>query len=122
MSMKQQNCVNSEQFMDLLDRPVWQSLTSHHAALSEGDAFAKRFLRAVNLFASARDDSPEALAALGELPNDGETIYVLQVPQIIIPEGLIALKQAQGVQMVAGPGALFAATDDDVLRPGESDA
>jgi predicted GNAT family acetyltransferase len=116
------NGLHSEQFMDVLDRPVWQSLTSHHAALSEGNALARRFLREVNLFASARDDSPEALAALGELLHDGEIIYVLQVPKIIIPEGLIALKQAQGVQMVAGLRALFVATDDDILTLGDSDA
>ena len=29
--------------MHLLDRPVWSSLTTHHAAMSEGDGLARRF-------------------------------------------------------------------------------
>jgi hypothetical protein len=62
------------------------------------------------------------MALVASASHDAEIIYVLQVPKIIIPEGLIALKQAQGVQMVAGPRALFVATDDDILTLGDSDA
>jgi hypothetical protein len=87
--------------MHPLDRPVWASLTTLLASLSEGSELAKRFDRAVNLFASARDDSPEALAALAKLVQPGERVYVLQVPEITVPPGLVALKRAQGVQMVA---------------------
>src|SRR5580698_410976 len=101
--------------MDVLNRPVWESLTSHHAPLSVGNAFARRFLRDVNMFASARDDSPEALAALGALLHDGDIIYILQVPEIVIPENLTALKRAQGVQMVAAPDVRFAVSRDDIV-------
>ena len=87
--------------MHPLDRPVWASLTSFHASVSTDNAWARRFNPEVNVFASARDDSPQALAALAELVVPGERIFVLQVPQIAVPDGLVALKQAQGVQMVA---------------------
>lgn len=84
-----------------LDRPVWASLSTFHQALSEGDAFARRFLRDVNLFASARDDGEEAQRGLASLVRPGEHVYLLQVPAITVPPGLRATKIAKGVQMVA---------------------
>jgi len=87
--------------MHPLDRPVWGSLTSVHAPLSTGDAWARRFDPAVNVFASARDDSTPALAALARLVTPGERVFVLQVPEIVVPDGLVAVRRAQGVQMVA---------------------
>lgn len=114
--------------MHPLDRPVWASLTTHLAPLSQGGELARRFDREVNLFASACDDgSPEALAALAELVRPGERVFVLQVPEITLPPGLVAVKRARGVQMVAtrpleaeavallGPGA-------NIERLGDSDA
>jgi len=85
--------------MHPLDRPVWASLTTHHAGVSQGNALARRFLPEVNRFASSRDDSPEAVAALTELVRPGETVFVLQVPAI--PSGLTEVKSARGVQMLA---------------------
>ncbi len=85
----------------MLDRPVWAALTTRHAALSLGDARARRYAPDVNLFASARDDTAEAHAALRNLVNPGEKIFVLQVPAIVVPEGFGVFKAATGVQMVA---------------------
>lgn len=87
--------------MNYLDRPVWASLTTSHAPLAEGDERAKRFMRDVNLFASARDDAADAQASLARLVRLGERVYVLQVPAIAIPAGLRAARIATGVQMVA---------------------
>jgi hypothetical protein len=87
--------------MHVLDRPVWASLAGAHAALAEGGALAKRYRRDVNLFASARDDSPAALDALAALVAPGEHVYVLQVPAIAVPAALRAAHTALGVQMVA---------------------
>ncbi|HUJ24798.1 MAG TPA: GNAT family N-acetyltransferase [Myxococcales bacterium] len=84
-----------------LDRPVWASLTTFHASLSEGDDRARRFVREVNVFASARDDEAASQAALAALVQPGEHVYVLQVPAIALPPGLRAAKIATGVQMVA---------------------
>jgi len=90
--------------MSLLDRPVWASLTTHHAPLSEGSELARRFVRDVNLFASGRDDRPEATAALGDLIKPEESVFILQVPGIVVPTGLVEVKAAKGVQMVARRG------------------
>jgi predicted GNAT family acetyltransferase len=86
--------------MNNLDRPVWASLT-YAPHLAEGGDLAKRFRRDVNLFASPCDDSLASLAALRALVREGESIFVLQVPAIRIPNGLIAARTAQGVQMLA---------------------
>ena len=113
--------------MHALDRPVWASLASHHAPLSVGDAWARRFDPEVNVFASARDDSPQALTALARLLRPGEQVFVLQVPPVVVPEGLVVVKQARGVQMVAtralrdapplpGLAALGEADADDMLQ------
>ena len=60
---------------------VWESLTTVTSPLSEGNALARRFLRDINLFASARDDSEAALGELSALVQPGENVLVLQVPR-----------------------------------------
>ncbi len=87
--------------MHALDRPVWDTLAGPHRALAEGNELARRYARDVNLFASARDDGAEALAALAALLRPGDRVFVLQVPAVVVPPGLVALKRARGVQMVA---------------------
>lgn len=107
--------------MPPLDRPVWASLTSQHSALSLGGVLARRYLPDVNVFASARDDSSQALAALAALVNPDECVYVLQVPTIAVPEGLTRVRSAAGVQMVASR-PLGAAADEDIVRLTSEDA
>lgn len=87
--------------MHPLDRPVWASLTTYHAPLSEGGELARRFLPDVNLFAATVDDTPEALAALAKLVRPRETLFLAQVPEILLPPAFEVLKAAQCVQMVA---------------------
>lgn len=102
--------------MQPLDRPAWASLNSHHQRLSLGDDLARRYRPEVNLFASASDDSPQALRALADLVGRGEQVYVLQVPAIAVPEQLRLEKSALGVQMLATRllGAEAEAADDIV--------
>lgn len=98
--------------MHVLDRVVWESLTTFHAPLSEGTALARRFLRDINVFAAARDDSPAALAELSALVRPGEQVFVAQVPTIVIPPDLVQVKAALGVQMLATRPPSPAARDD----------
>lgn len=93
--------VQERNLVHALDRVVWESLTTFHAPLSEGTPLARRFLRDVNLFASARDDSPAALAELSALVRPGEQVFVAQVPEIVTPPDLVEVKAALGVQMLA---------------------
>jgi predicted GNAT family acetyltransferase len=107
--------------MHTLDRPVWASLTTHHAPVSEGSALARRFAQDVNLFASTRDDTPSAVAAMAALVKPGESVFVLQVPKIVIPPGLDEVKAAKGVQMLASRSMIFETTPD-ILTLTDEDA
>jgi predicted GNAT family acetyltransferase len=108
--------------MHPLDRPVWASLTTFHNALSEGNVLARRFVRDVNLFASGRDESAEAVAALAELVRPEESVFLLQVPEIVIPTGLVEVKAAKGVQMVATRGVPAEPSRGDIVRLTDADA
>lgn len=108
--------------MHSLDRPVWASLSSHHAHLAQGNDLARRFLRDVNVFASSRDDSPAALAALAGLVRADESVYVLQAPAIRIPAELVPVREAKGVQLLAPPGTVFEPASTDMVPLGDGDA
>lgn len=105
-----------------LDRPVWASLTTRQAALSVGGPLARRYAAAVNLFASACDDSDTALTALAALVQPGERVFVLQVPEIVVPSGLVAIKSAKGVQMIATRNVQPEGAREDFLNLTDADA
>jgi predicted GNAT family acetyltransferase len=107
--------------MNNLDVPVWASLT-HAPHLAEGGDLAKRFRRDVNLFASACDDSLSSLAALSGLVRKGESIFVLQVPAIRVPNGLVVARAAQGVQMLATRPLAPQTGDNTIVELGDADA
>jgi predicted GNAT family acetyltransferase len=108
--------------MSALDRPVWTSLDTFHSALSIGNALARRYAREVNLFASACDDTAPALAALADLVHPGERVFVLQVPEIRVPEALVEVKAAKGVQMWAMRSATAAPGREDIVQLADVDA
>jgi predicted GNAT family acetyltransferase len=108
--------------MSALDRPVWTSLNTFHSALSIGSNLARRYAREVNLFASACDDTAPALAALADLVHAGERVFVLQVPEILVPEALVAVKAAKGVQMWAMRSAPAAPGHEDIVQLADADA
>lgn len=105
----------------MLDRPVWSALSTRHLPLSLGGALARRYAPGVNLFASACDDTAAALTALTDLVQPGEHIFLLQVPDIIVPTGLVPAKAAKCVQMVA-TRSVPAAADDDIVELTDADA
>lgn len=106
-----------------LDRPVWATLATQHLPLSEGGPLARRFVPDINVFGAARDDSPEALAALAALVEPGGRIYLAEVAPIAVPPGLVAVKRALGAQMVATRSLAAEAGDGgDLLLLGAADA
>jgi predicted GNAT family acetyltransferase len=87
--------------MSALDRPVWATL-QHQPQWAIGDERARRFKSDINRFAAARDDRPDSLAALAELVQPGDdAVFLAQVPALVVPPGLAAVKEARGVQMMA---------------------
>lgn len=106
----------------MLDRPAWAALSTRHLALSLGGALARRYAKDVNLFASASDDTAAALAALTDLVPPGERIFMLQVPDIVVPDGFVPLKAAKGVQMVATRHIQAAWAEEGLVKLTEADA
>jgi predicted GNAT family acetyltransferase len=108
--------------MHPLDRPVWASLSTYHAQLSIGDSLARRYLPDINLFASAAADTAAGLEALAALVGPGERVFVLQVPDIGAPPGLVPVKRARGVQLVATRSGSVAAARDELVKLTDADA
>lgn len=104
-----------------LDRPVWASLL-HAPQLAEGGDLARRYRRDVNLFASARDDDSASLAALADLVGAGESVFLAQVPPVLVPPGLRLVRSAQGVQMLAMQPVAPVAGEETVVVLGDADA
>jgi predicted GNAT family acetyltransferase len=104
-----------------LDRPVWNALAGRQSAFAVGGDRARRFVPEVGPLASARDDAPESLAALGELVPAGGTLILLQADPIVLPPGIVAVTTAPGVQMVADRLAP-AAIEREVVPLGEREA
>lgn len=104
-----------------LDRPIWNALTSRHAALADGDDRARRYLPSVSPFAATRDETPESLRALADLAAPGETLVFLQQPAFTLPTGFTQTLSAVGVQMIADRS--FEPLDDAPIVPlGRTDA
>lgn len=104
-----------------LDRPIWNALTSRHAALAEGGDRARRYLPSVSPFAATRDETPASLLALADLAAPGETLVFLQGPAFTLPAGFTQMLSASGVQMVAD--RQFEPLDDArVVALGKADA
>jgi predicted GNAT family acetyltransferase len=82
-----------------LDRPAWSALTTRQAEFAEGSELAWRFQPDLIPFAAARDESPEALAALSALPGEFMTLAELYEPTM--PAGFEIFIAAPIVQMLA---------------------
>jgi len=95
----------------VLDRPVWNTLSTRHAPFAIGGERARRFAPDIGPLAGTRDDDEASLAELAELaPRDG-TLLLLQADPIVLPTGIVAITTAPGVQMVAEQPARPAARD-----------
>ena len=101
----------------VLDRPVWSALGSRQAAFAVGGDRARRFAPDIGPLAGARDDDPESLAELAELPGD---LLLLQADPIVLPPGLHAASTAAGVQMVAEPRTI-PPPDERIVRLTDAD-
>jgi ribosomal protein S18 acetylase RimI-like enzyme len=84
----------------LLDRPVWNALSTRqtHHALGGGDAL--RFDPSIGPFSAVRDHSPESLAALASLAVPGETLMMAEAGETPPPPGFAIEAVSPGVQMV----------------------
>lgn len=86
----------------ILDRPVWNALTTRQAHLALGDATrAVRYPADIEPFGAARNNAPDQLLALGKLtPMDGGIAFV-ETHKVAPPPGLIVLFEEPVRQMMA---------------------
>lgn len=84
----------------ILDRPIWHSLSTSHAAFAVGDDTARRFRDEVSIFAGIKDDSDASLASLARVMPDNGNLFIIQVPPVLLPDGVRAAMAGEGNQMV----------------------
>ncbi|MFC3711043.1 GNAT family N-acetyltransferase [Sphingoaurantiacus capsulatus] len=104
-----------------LDRPVWSTLTTRHAALAVGDARAWRIDPTVGPFAAAADASPENLSALAALLPADEEFWLVEGEALPLPPGVRVTREAALDQMVAEAVAPPTATFE-IIPLGDADA
>lgn len=106
---------------EILNRPIWQALTSRQAGFAEGGALAKRYMASVSPFMAAAEDTPPSLKALRDLIPEGGMSVLLQATACPPIEGTEVAMAAEGVQMIAVNN--FAGEDETgILNLGEADA
>ncbi len=107
----------------VLDRPVWNALSTRQRAFAIGGEGARRFAPDIGPLAGTRDDAPESLVELAALVPAGVTLLLLQADPIVVPPPLEAITTADGVQMVADRLARDAvAASDPAVEPLALDA
>ena len=105
----------------VLDRPAWNALTTRQAEFADGGVLARRFRPDLIPFAAARDNSTEAVAALGALPRPGEHMTLAELYEPTVPPGFVAFIAAPIVQML--PARTPAPVEDTrIERLTEADA
>lgn len=98
-----------------LDRPIWSALAGAHAALAQGGPLARRYPAEIVPFAAARDAGADALRALAALVVPGETVVLVEVDDMVLPDALSPVSVAEAVQMIAE--APLPPPDDPRIEP-----
>ncbi|WP_027169991.1 GNAT family N-acetyltransferase [Mesorhizobium sp. WSM3224] len=85
----------------ILDRPIWNALTTRHEAFAEGDGLARRYRQSIVPFAATAADDADSLRALARLLPPRETAVLVQADEIALPPEIFATSTASLVQMIA---------------------
>jgi predicted GNAT family acetyltransferase len=85
----------------LLDRPVWNALTSGWAKFALGGPKAIQLAPEYGPFAATVDRSPESLAALALCTPSEHDLWIVETDDFPPPPGLTLVTRAPVVQMVA---------------------
>jgi predicted GNAT family acetyltransferase len=83
---------------DIFTNPFWHALKTEQAGIAIGSGLARRYPANIIPFAALKETTPQAMTALRDLMESGETIYVIadQLPAI---QGIEHLKQLPCLQM-----------------------
>lgn len=103
-----------------LDRPVWNSLRGRLSALASGDDAVVRIDPRYGPFAACAPGRNDALAGL--LGEAGEEIWLVEPELVEPPAGMVVVRTAPLLQMVADSPLPEAGHDDGITVLGENDA
>jgi predicted GNAT family acetyltransferase len=106
----------------ILDRPVWNALTTRHAslALGRGDT-ALRYPLDIEPFGGTPDNTPEQLSALGELTPKDAGVALVELHKVSPPPGLVVMIQ-ELVHQMAAKRIAPPESDERVLELDDADA
>jgi predicted GNAT family acetyltransferase len=102
----------------VLDRPVWNALTTRQAQFAHGDGHVLRFDPEVGLFAAARDGSSDGLLPL--IPSRG-SVALVEVRKAPPPPGALVMQHAVLDQMIA-PAITLGEAKFNIAPLGDGDA
>lgn len=86
--------------LDLLDRPIWNALTSRHQHFAEGWGLARRYTSDIGPFAGTHDLSMASLIDLAKLITPGKPAGLFTIERVVVPPGLEILLENTLEQMV----------------------
>ncbi|HEY0703529.1 MAG TPA: GNAT family N-acetyltransferase [Candidatus Acidoferrales bacterium] len=85
--------------MQILDNPIWTSLTTRQAYLAEGDDLARRYPTEVTALAALKQNTPEAFESLARI-SGSDVVALFCYDPITIPPGWKTIHTSNLVQMV----------------------
>jgi ribosomal protein S18 acetylase RimI-like enzyme len=88
---------------DLLDRPIWNALTTSQKHLAEGGPVALRYPVAMTPFADMVDMSAASFAALGDLLSGSQVAALFTPEPVDVPAGFKVVIAAPCEQMIGSP-------------------
>lgn len=106
--------------MDLLDRPIWNTLTTRHQYFAVGAGSARRYSADIAPFAGTRDCSAASLADLRKLIAPGQPVGLFTIDKVVVPSGLEILLENTVEQMV-GMNPVDEAPGPSLTALGQSD-
>jgi len=85
---------------ELLDNPIWNSLTTGHASLAVGGGLARRFPPNIGPLSGLKEVTAEAYADLAAIVPEGDIAVLFLDAKPEVPEGWRLLRDGLLVQMV----------------------
>jgi GNAT superfamily N-acetyltransferase len=108
--------------MDLLDLPIWNALTTDHAAFALGEGLARCYPSDMSPLAGMRDGSPEAFADLRELVAPDGRVGMFTPEPLEVPDDWTIVGERWIDQMVSdGPVPELARGGPELVELGEGD-
>lgn len=103
----------------MLDKPIWNALSTRHLGLAQGDARARRYPPEIGPLSGIPEQTEENYAALGELTRSGDAVALFSLEEFRIPASLTVLRSGalyQMVRQVKGQLAPVQLASDAALR------